>query len=78
MSTLYKFFQMTSRKSGVKVAAYCLRHTFALHSLRNGADPFWIQTMMGHSDPSMTKRYIALTKKDLRDTQRRVSPASRI
>lgn len=39
MSTLYKFFQMTSRKSGVKVTAYCLRHTFTLHSLRHGSRP---------------------------------------
>ena len=62
----------------MKVTAYCLRHTFTLHSLRNGADPFWIQTMMSHSDLSMTKRHIALTRKDLRDTKRKVSPASRI
>lgn len=77
-STLFKYFSRFEKNLGRKVTLYSFRHTFALLSLRHGADPFWLQTMLGHRDMSMTKRYISLSGKDLRDTQRRVSPVSRI
>lgn len=68
-------FEKYSKVSGVKIFPYALRHAFALLSLRNGADPFWIQSMLGHKGMEMTRRYISLSERDMRDTQRRVSPS---
>jgi len=50
---------------GFLVTPHILRRTFARHSLRNGMDLITLQRLMGHSDPSMTARYIRLVTEDL-------------
>jgi integrase/recombinase XerD len=50
---------------GFLVTPHILRRTFARHSLRNGMDLITLQRLMGHSDPSMTARYIKLVTEDL-------------
>lgn len=57
-----------------KITPYMLRHIFALQSLRNGADAFNLQRMLGHSDLSMTRRYLALTQNDLKEQHTISSP----
>lgn len=54
-----------SEKLGRSVTPYCLRHTAAIESLRNGANAFKVQTMLGHTTMNMTLRYIDLDKQDL-------------
>lgn len=61
-------------KLGIKLRPYDLRHSFALNFLRNGGNVFALQRMMGHTDLSMTKRYIALTSQDLKDQHDKASP----
>jgi len=57
-----------------KIKPYDLRHTFALIFLRNGGNALALQRIMGHSDLSMTKKYIALTGQDLREQHLIASP----
>lgn len=57
-----------------KITPYMLRHIFALQSLRNGSDAFSLQRMLGHSDLSMTRRYLALTQNDLKEQHTVSSP----
>ncbi|MCL6443007.1 MAG: site-specific integrase, partial [Alicyclobacillus sp.] len=38
---------------GVRVSAHTFRHTFALHWIKNGGDPFSLQKILGHTDMSM-------------------------
>jgi site-specific recombinase XerD len=59
-----------------KISPYDLRHSFALNFLRNGGNVFALQRIMGHSDLSMTRRYIALTEGDIQDQHEAASPVN--
>ncbi|KJS76798.1 MAG: integrase [Desulfotomaculum sp. BICA1-6] len=63
-----------SKQLEVKVRPYDLRHAFALQYLRNGGNALALQRTMGHSDLTMTKRYVALTQQDLREQHATASP----
>jgi len=63
-----------SRRLGVKITPYALRHCFALQYLRNGGHALALQRTLGHVDLSMTKRYVNLTEGDLRQQHRTASP----
>lgn len=54
------------------------RRAFALECLRNGMDVYSLQRMMGHSDLSVLRRYLAQTEGDLQEAHRRASPADRL
>lgn len=63
-----------SKKIGAKIRPYDLRHAFALLSLQNGSDPWSLQTTLGHSSMSMTRRYLNLLQEDLHRNHQRSSP----
>ncbi|GIM30111.1 hypothetical protein CPJCM30710_27770 [Clostridium polyendosporum] len=63
---------------GVKIRPYDLRHAFALLYLRNGGNVFTLQKTLGHTDLSMTKRYLNLTGKDLTETHKTASPLNKL
>lgn len=69
---------MYAKKLGVKIRPYDLRHAFALQFLRNGGNAFALQRVLGHTDMTMTKRYLALTQQDIRDQHAIASPVARI
>ena len=50
------------------------RRGFALAALRNGCDLISLQRLMGHSDLSVLRRYLAQTEADLSAAHRRASP----
>jgi site-specific recombinase XerD len=63
-----------SKAIGSRVRPYDLRHCFALYFLRSGGDVFSLQRLMGHSNLSMTKKYLALTDSDLETQHTQHSP----
>lgn len=65
-----------SQKLGRPIRPYDLRHVFALTFLRRGGHVFALQKTMGHTDLSMTKRYVALTQEDLASVHREASPVN--
>lgn len=48
-----------------KAHPHALRHTFAVLSLKKGASLRWVQRQLGHSNISMTARYLDLIATDL-------------
>lgn len=68
----------SARIVGVRVSPHTLRHTFAIQFLRGGGNAFALQTLLGHTDLLMTRRYVNLAQADLADQHRRFSPVDQI
>ncbi len=56
------------------VTPHALRHSFATHILRNGANIREIQELLGHASLSSTQKYTELNIEDLRDTLTKFHP----
>lgn len=55
--TFWMWVHDAAELAGVKASPHTLRHTFATHLIRRGADPVTVQALLNHSDLSMTMRY---------------------
>ena len=73
-----KRLYMYSKKIGVKVTPYSLRHTFAIMFLRNGGNQFALKYEMGHSTMAMTSRYVKLAQMDIENQHRIASPVIKL
>ena len=63
------------RRAGIpRLYAHLLRHTFAVHFLRNGGNPLTLQRLLGHASLATTNRYVTLATGDLVEAHRRSSP----
>ncbi|MGI6249898.1 MAG: tyrosine-type recombinase/integrase [Anaerolineaceae bacterium] len=58
----------------VKPGLHSFRRAFALNCLRAGMDVYSLQKLMGHSDLSVLRRYLAQTDDDLRNAHSKASP----
>ncbi|WP_235439712.1 tyrosine-type recombinase/integrase [Paenibacillus sp. DMB20] len=67
-----------SKKVGVHITPYALRHAFALEFIRGGASAFSLQKTLGHVDITMTKRYVALADEDLKADHVKASPLNKL
>jgi len=47
-------------------------------SLRAGMDIYSLQRLMGHSDLSVLRRYLAQTEQDLKSAHEKASPVDRL
>jgi integrase/recombinase XerD len=63
---------------GIRVHPHLLRHTAAIMLLRNGANVFAVQNILGHATLHMTRRYIALAESDITAAHRQASPADHL
>jgi integrase/recombinase XerD len=64
--------------SGVRISFHTLRHTFAVNYVRHGGNIFYLQRAMGHTDLSMTRRYVNLQTEDLQKAHMKLSTLSRL
>jgi site-specific recombinase XerD len=61
-----------ARKAEVDVPTlHSFRRGFALYALRNGADNYSLQRLLGHSDLTVLRRYLKQTEADLQEAHRR-------
>ncbi len=60
-----EMFRKLKKRSGVKrLHSHLLRHGFAQAALAKGAHPGMVQEMLGHSTPTMTRRYLGWAKQE--------------
>lgn len=64
-----------SDRLGIKITPYQLRHYFGTEYLKNqGGNLIYLQKLMGHSDISMTKRYVQVDKEAMANNHRLATP----
>jgi len=66
------------KAAGVHANPHKFRRTCALMLLRNGADVFSVQYLLGHSDLAVMRRYLAQTDADISAAHVRFSPVDKL
>lgn len=58
-NTMQKMIGNLYKKAGIEASSHSGRRSFATHLIRNGADIYSVQQMMGHSSIQTTQEYFA-------------------
>ncbi len=61
-----------------RVSPHILRHTFAIHYLKAGNDPFSLQELLGHEDMATVKLYMRMNDDDIQEQKRKYSPGDHL
>jgi site-specific recombinase XerD len=72
---LMHFIRLIALQKGY--SPHTIRHSFATHLLKNGADLRAIQTMLGHASLTTTETYTHVTLEDIKEAYHKSHPRSR-
>lgn len=79
VDTLWGAITNYNKSRGVySTGLHKFRHTYAKLSIKNGMNVFQLQKFLGHSDLTMTRKYVNLFSDDLRDNLESVNPLERL
>jgi integrase/recombinase XerD len=57
-----------------KITSHALRHSFAVHRVKNGCPIIYLQRMLGHSDIEQTRKYLKFRDDDVKEAYQKYSP----
>lgn len=78
-SGLMQLVRELGQRAGVSpCTCHTFRRTFALTCLRNGMNVYVLAKLMGHSDISVLRQYLALVEDDLRAAHQKYGPADKL
>ncbi len=79
-SGLLHLLKRLGQRAGFRedVCVHALRRSFAVQMLRNGANVFSVQAMLGHTNLQMTRKYCAMALTDTEAQHRQFSPMDRL
>ena len=69
--TVQQIFERCCRRANVNATVHGLRHTFAVHRLKEGANIKEIQQLLGHSSIASTEIYLQLDDSHIAEVARR-------
>lgn len=78
VALLTRRFRLYSERSGIKITPYDLRHSYATKYLENEGNVFTLQQVMGHTKLDMTKRYISVSNRLIKEDHQKASPLNNI
>lgn len=62
----------------VRVSPHTFRHYFAIKYLRSGGNSFSLMKILGHTDISMTQRYVKYAETDVKENHQVASPVANL
>lgn len=71
---IWKRFKEIAALAGINGKVHTLRHSFATHLLKGGADLRIVQELLGHADISTTQIYTHLSRDDLKEEHLKFHP----
>lgn len=79
-SGLQQLLERLARQCGIRVSCspHAFRRSFAVQTLRNGANAFSVQAMLGHTNLQMTQKYCAIALADVETQHRQFGPLDRM